>query len=206
MSLQKGYLLVAMEPPPALEEEFNDWYDTEHVPERLAVEGFETGRRYVCTLGWPRYLAFYDLRDAAVIDSPGYAAISGENFSPWTKRILRRVRGFYRSFGAQVHSRPAQSVNVLRLLMLRYREVDVAREAHFMAHVRSRFEAHSAVAGLRLLRVTAAGPVSDYLALVELGALATDLGLELRSFGARAYRVDWMNEYAPYAGGPDWLR
>src|SRR3546814_3022829 len=52
----KGFLMVTMEPPAAIEEEFNDWYDTEHVPERAAVDGFETAQRYVCVDGFPRYI------------------------------------------------------------------------------------------------------------------------------------------------------
>lgn len=47
MSKYKGFLLVTMEPPPAIEEEFNDWYDTEHVPERAFIRGFESAHRYV---------------------------------------------------------------------------------------------------------------------------------------------------------------
>ena len=39
----KGFLLVLMQPPPAFEEEFNAWYDAEHIPERCATPGFETG-------------------------------------------------------------------------------------------------------------------------------------------------------------------
>jgi hypothetical protein len=30
----RGLRLAMMEPPPAVEEEFQDWYDTEHFPER----------------------------------------------------------------------------------------------------------------------------------------------------------------------------
>ena len=50
----KGFLMVSMEPTPAYDEEFNDWYDMEHIPERTAIPGFESGRRYVCLNGWPR--------------------------------------------------------------------------------------------------------------------------------------------------------
>ncbi len=57
----KGFLLVLMQPPPAFEDEFNAWYDTEHIPERVAVPGFETGIRFVCIDGAPKYLAVYDL-------------------------------------------------------------------------------------------------------------------------------------------------
>ena len=40
---QLGLLLVTMEPPASLEEEFADWYDTEHVPERAVHCGVERG-------------------------------------------------------------------------------------------------------------------------------------------------------------------
>lgn len=86
-----GFLLVMMQPPAAMEEEFNAWYDTEHVPERLAVPGFLNGRRYVATDGHPRYLAFYDIEALEVLESAAYHAVSGPNFTPWTRRITSRV-------------------------------------------------------------------------------------------------------------------
>jgi len=36
---RRGLLLTMTEPPPAMEEEFNAWYDDEHMGERLAVIG-----------------------------------------------------------------------------------------------------------------------------------------------------------------------
>ena len=54
---QKGFLLVLMQPPLTIEEEFNAWYDTEHIPERLAVPGVETAVRFSSTTGAaPKYL------------------------------------------------------------------------------------------------------------------------------------------------------
>ncbi len=44
----KGLLLVTMEPPASLEDEFNDWYDTEHAPQRRALPGFESASRWAC--------------------------------------------------------------------------------------------------------------------------------------------------------------
>ena len=89
---RKGFLLVTMEPPPALEEEFNAWYDTEHVPQRMAIAGFETGRRYVCPSGSPRYLAVYDLAHRGVLESEAYLRVSLDRSTPWTRRIGNRVR------------------------------------------------------------------------------------------------------------------
>ena len=82
----KGFLLVTMQPPPALEEEFNAWYDTEHIPERAAIPGFETALRFVCLSGFPRYLAMYDLARQEVLETADYLRVAYERSSPWTKR------------------------------------------------------------------------------------------------------------------------
>jgi hypothetical protein len=93
----RGLLLAMMEPPPAMEEEFQDWYDTEHFPERATCEGFLTASRFVCIDGWPRYLALYDLADTGVLRGPAYARIAGQRYSPWTHRIVSRVWGQFRA-------------------------------------------------------------------------------------------------------------
>ena len=65
----KALLLVTMEAPASFEEEFNDWYDFEHLPQRLAMPGFENGGRFVCLEGWPRWLALYDLSSRAALET-----------------------------------------------------------------------------------------------------------------------------------------
>lgn len=88
----RALLLVLADPPPPLEEEFNDWYDTEHLPERAAVPGIATARRYRGLGDGPAYAALYDLDRLSVLDSAEYRAVSGANFSPWTRRVTARVR------------------------------------------------------------------------------------------------------------------
>jgi len=73
------------------EEEFNAWYDFEHLPQRLALPGFLTGERFVCLEGAPRYVAIYDLSDTDVITGRDYLAEAGQHFTPWSKRMLARV-------------------------------------------------------------------------------------------------------------------
>jgi hypothetical protein len=66
-------LLVAMMNPPADEAAFNAWYDEEHVPLRLGVPGFLSGRRYqAAEAEGPRYLALYDLASVEVLHSDPY--------------------------------------------------------------------------------------------------------------------------------------
>ena len=106
MAESLGFLFVTMQPPAHMEEEFHDWYDTEHVPERLAVKGFLSAQRYVCLEGWPRFAALYDLSHVGVLHESQYQAISGSNYSAWTKRVTPRMHGLYRAEGIQI-TRPA---------------------------------------------------------------------------------------------------
>jgi hypothetical protein len=98
-----GLLVVRMEPVVHEESEFNDWYDTEHVPQRRSIAGFLSAERFVCMRGWPKYAAVYDLEHKDVTQSEEYRRVAGENFSPWTKRILGRAAGWNRLDLEQVH-------------------------------------------------------------------------------------------------------
>jgi hypothetical protein len=94
---RRGLLLVMIEVDPAHEEEFNRWYDEEHLPERLACPGFLSGRRFVALEGEPKYLALYDLESLDVLQSPEYQKIYPP--SEWTTRVsqhfLKAVRNVY---------------------------------------------------------------------------------------------------------------
>ena len=70
---RRGLLLTLTEPPAAMEEEFNAWYDTEHLAERLSIPGFRSARRWVADLapGEGKYLATYELDSAVRIDDYG---------------------------------------------------------------------------------------------------------------------------------------
>ena len=100
--VRHGMLMVLMGPPAALEAEFHDWYDLEHIPERQVIPGFHTAARWVCTSGWPDYMACYDLETPGVLDQDPYKAIGGPNLSPWSKRILSQVFGYQRLLMEQV--------------------------------------------------------------------------------------------------------
>ena len=99
----KGFLMAMMEPVATFEEEFQDWYDNEHVPERMAIPGFETGQRFVCLAGFPKYAAFYDLSSLDVLRSPEYSRVVGAGLSPLTLRVRAKTVGRYRFTGTQIY-------------------------------------------------------------------------------------------------------
>ena len=56
-----GLLMVYCEVPAKYEEEFNAWYNEEHIPERLSIPGVLSAARYQAVAGGPKYLACYEL-------------------------------------------------------------------------------------------------------------------------------------------------
>lgn len=197
MAQQKGFLMVTMEPPPILEDEFNDWYDTEHIPERVKIPGFESGQRFVCVSGWPKYLAFYDLAEAGVLESEAYRSASWGGFSPWTKRVLTKVRGQYRASGDQLYPGNALTGNMARLTLIRFRAAPDSEGAAIQKGVLANYGARPETTQIRVFRSNYDNRI-DYLALVEARAPFVSPGIDLSPFGAAASRLDLINEYVPY--------
>lgn len=72
----------------AAQDEFDDWYDTEHIPERLRIKGFINAVRWIGAENPKISLAIYDIESLAVLQKPEYIAVSPANFSPWANRML----------------------------------------------------------------------------------------------------------------------
>ena len=87
-----GLLVAGFDFSPVAEDEFNDWYDTEHIPERARVKGFVNCERWVGAEDPKVSIAAYDLESPAVLETPEYRAVAGANLSPWSKRVTGRCR------------------------------------------------------------------------------------------------------------------
>lgn len=192
--MPKGLLLVMMEPPAALEDEFNDWYDTEHFPQRRALPGFESASRWVCLAGWPRWLALYDLSSLAALETPHYAAVSGARSTPWSKRVLPRTIGRRRITAEQIH--PGEGIappadEVARLCVAQFPRAG-ADAASVLVQAA---EGSASPVHLRLFRDVAGGGVWSLAAFahpVSLEQAAPVVGAGT-SGGAKL-----LNLYAPY--------
>ena len=100
--MTNGTLIAAMNMAQVAADEFDDWYDTEHLPERQRVPGFLVCQRWIGAEDGKISVATYDLDTVNVLKSPLYLAVGGENLSPWSKRITGRVERLMRFEGDQI--------------------------------------------------------------------------------------------------------
>jgi hypothetical protein len=100
--MAKGQLIAAFDFSNVAADEFNDWYDLEHIPERQRVPGFRSLERWIGADNPRQSVATYDLETLAVLQSPAYRAIGGENLSPWSKRVTAKCQRLLRFEGEQI--------------------------------------------------------------------------------------------------------
>lgn len=76
--------IVHTDVPDYIVDEYNAWYDEEHLPRLVTVPGVVRARRYKAEAGSPRYLTAYDLNDRDAFSSPeGLKARK----TPWTEKM-----------------------------------------------------------------------------------------------------------------------
>jgi hypothetical protein len=76
--------IVHTDIPDDIVDEYNEWYDREHLPRLVTVPGVVRARRYAALAGNPRYLTAYELTDPDAFESPeGLQARK----TPWTAKM-----------------------------------------------------------------------------------------------------------------------
>lgn len=98
--MTKGLLFSQMAPPDDWAEDFEDWYENEHIPVRMDIPGFSHALRYRTDTD-PWHLAAYFLDDMAALETPEYGALKSEP-SERTTRMLGNVTGFTRYITDQI--------------------------------------------------------------------------------------------------------
>ncbi len=88
-------LLSQMQPGAEREDEFNEWYDREHVPARLTLPGFTGACRYIAVQGTPKYAVVYYMTGLDVLQQPPYQQLKQQP-SERTARMLASVTRFTR--------------------------------------------------------------------------------------------------------------
>ena len=126
-----GILIAAMDFSAAPEDEFHDWYDLEHIPERLAVPGFLNADRWIGIDNPKISVATYDLDNVEVLHSPAYRAVGGDNGSPWTKRTAKFRKSILRYEGEQLFPGDRNAPSNAAALMLIGMNVAAEHENEF---------------------------------------------------------------------------
>jgi hypothetical protein len=90
--------VVGHDVPRNKQQEFNAWYNTEHLPALMAVPGFITGRRFVLseppvverggTLS--KYLTIYDIENRDALESDAFKKASVSRWSDWVRSWYTR--------------------------------------------------------------------------------------------------------------------
>ena len=121
-----GILAIFNNVAPSREAEFEEWFQHEHLAERIAIPGFLLGRRHEAVTGQPRFFNFYLTQSPEVLNSAAYLArldaptpmtrvIMSEVFKDMIRTVCHRVfrLGAMRGIGVvtvRFSDRPAEAV------------------------------------------------------------------------------------------------
>ena len=89
--MAKGELIAAFDFSNVAADEFNDWYDLEHIPERQRVPGFLSCQRWIGAENAKDSVATYDLDTLAVLKSPPYLAIRDPSLREKASDLMTRL-------------------------------------------------------------------------------------------------------------------
>jgi hypothetical protein len=78
---------------PEHEAEFNEWYNTEHIPQLAAVPGVIMARRFRATSANRKYVALYHLESPEVQASTAWKNAAN---TPWTEKLRPHFRDHLR--------------------------------------------------------------------------------------------------------------
>ena len=99
-----GYLAIWSDLAPEDETDWLHWMTREHSAERVGVTGFLACRIFrAYGLSVRRYFILYELENAAVVGGPDYLARLNAP-TPWSQRIMPRLKNFVRGGGTVVAS------------------------------------------------------------------------------------------------------
>jgi hypothetical protein len=90
-----GILAVWNDRSAAIKLDYEHWYMKEHIPERLAVPGFRTARRYEAIAADRAFFTYYEVDSPRVLVDPAYTARLADP-TRLTRSIMPHFRGMVR--------------------------------------------------------------------------------------------------------------
>jgi hypothetical protein len=169
----RGLLVAAFDFSTAHADEFHDWYDLEHIPERMAVAGFGACERWIGDEQPALSVATYDLDSVEVLRSKAYASIAYGNLSVWSKRVTAMCKRVLRFEGSQVSPGDAAAPAGAGALLLNAMNAVPEGEADFNAwydqeHLVALAGVPGVLAARRYRSTEASGGTHRYVAIYHL--------------------------------------
>jgi hypothetical protein len=158
MGLQgSAFLALWNDVDPARDAEYNCWHTFEHVPERVGIKGFCSGRRYIARERFEdRYFTLYDVESLDVFARPGYGDVV-DHPTEWSRSMRPSLRNFHRKPCTTLSTQGAGLAGSISTFRIGAR---AALDAAGLAAVRSTLEAV----------LKAPGNASLHLGLADAGA------------------------------------
>jgi hypothetical protein len=195
-------LLTMMSPAAGEEAEFNDWVNAEHLPERRQMAGFRTALRFENKAASPHYLAIYDLEDMAVLQSAAYRAISGDNLSARSQRILAGATARWRFYGSRIGAPTHAPITtgakgqVAELMLLRWRNLPRRSDELIGSTLEEAVGSIPHVSQLRLF-VGGADGRFDYVGIAESGRAFPVGSADTARYHAGSQSCDFAHVFVP---------
>lgn len=114
----QGMLITSMDVDPANEQEFNVWYDREHLAERVAIDGFLEARRWIAAAASPKYFCTYSTARFEDLSGPAYQRALA-NQTEWSRKNISGFRNMVRAVGRITASRGQGRGAALAVVRLR---------------------------------------------------------------------------------------
>jgi hypothetical protein len=92
----KGVIAIWQDLVPEFKDEYREWHNRQHIPERLGIPGFRRARRFIAAEGGPEFYTLYEAD--RVEDMSGKAYLDRLNApTQWTQKIMPAFRNMARS-------------------------------------------------------------------------------------------------------------
>ena len=91
-----GVVAIWHDIAPEARDDFYEWHNREHMPERVGIPGFRRGRRYIAIEGAPEYFNLYEADSAETLAGQDYLNRLNAP-TPWTQRVIPNFRNVARS-------------------------------------------------------------------------------------------------------------
>jgi len=111
-------LVTWMDVDGAEEADFNQWYDREHLAERVRIDGFLEARRWIADKAPTKYFCTYSTDTFEALSSPAYKKVLA-NQTEWSNKHISRFRNPGRVVGRISISRGVGRGGVLGVVRLR---------------------------------------------------------------------------------------